>query len=286
MKKICVGLVLLVLLPCWALAKGFAIPDDSGGPRLGVVQDPGGDFQMALRYFAGEGVPRDNARGLAYLRRAAEAGHAEAQFNLGNYHNVFAADYAEAARWWRMAGRQDHPQALFNLAEMLAAGLVLPQPGESAAVYYRQAAALGFAAPAEGSAAPVPVETVTTPAAPATKPSPVAETVSAAAKPKSVWLDAPDDSATIQIFASSSLAETRAMAGRHPYKRPLALLGFERDGQTWHALLYGRFPDVAAARRAMVELPAVLRAGKPWPRRMGDVRAQTRMTIQPLPEKR
>lgn len=285
MKKICAGLALLVLLPCWALAQGLAMPDDSGAPRLGVVQDPGGDFQMALRYFAGEGVPRDNVRGLAYLRQAAEGGHAEAQFNLGNYHNMFAANYAEAARWWRMAGQQDHPEALFNLAEMLAAGLVPPQAGESAAVYYRQAAALGFAAPAEAAAAPVPVETVTS-AAQATKPPPVADTVSTAAQPKSVWLDSPDDSASIQIFASSSLAETRAVAGRHPYKRPLALLGFERDGRNWHALLYGQFPDVAAARRAMVELPAVLRAGKPWPRRMGDVRAQTRMTIQPLPEKR
>lgn len=284
MKKICAGLALVVLLPCWALAQGLSISDDGGAPRLSVVQDPGGDFQMALRYFAGEGVPRDNARGLTLLRQAAEGGHAEAQFNLGNYHNMFAADYAEAARWWRMAGQQDHPEALFNLAEMLAAGLVPAQAGESAAVYYRQAAALGFATPAEASAAPVPVETVKS-AAPATKPT-VAEKVSTAVKPKSVWLDSPDDSATIQIFASSSLAETRAVAGRHPYKRPLALLGFERDGRTWHALLYGQFPDVAAARRAMVELPAVLRAGKPWSRRMGDVRAQTRMTIQPLPEKR
>lgn len=283
MKKFCAGLALLVLLPCWALAQGLAMPDDGGAPRLSVVQDPGGDFEMALRYFAGEGVPRDNARGLTYLRQAAEGGHAEAQFNLGNYHNMFAADYAEAARWWRMAGQQDHPEALFNLAEMLAAGLVPAQAGESAADYYRQAAALGFAAPAEASAAPVPTETVT-PAAP--KPPPVADNVSTAVKPKSAWLDSPDDSATIQIFASSSLAEARAVAGRHPYKRPLALLEFERDGRTWHALLYGQFADVAAARRAMVELPAVLRAGKPWSRRMGDVRAQTRMTIQPLPEKR
>jgi len=100
------------------------------------------------------------------------------------------------------------------------------------------------------------------------------------------WLDSAADSATIQIFASISQVETRAVAKRHPWRRGLALLTFERAGQQWYALLYGQFPDVAAARRAMPELPLALRAGKPWARRMGDVRAQTQMSLQALPGKR
>jgi len=260
------------LLPAFAQAQGLALPAEVGMPRLSAVADPGADYRMALRFFAGEGVARDNARGLEYLRKAAEAGHAEAQFNLGNYVNMFQSDYAGAAHWWRLAGRQDHPAALYNLAELLAAGLVPAQAGESAAGYHQRAAALGFVA--EALLPPPEPERIS------------AQPVPAAANPAgAAWLAAPADAATIQVFASISQAETRAVARRHPWQRELALLTFEREGQRWYALLYGRFTDVAAARRAMPEVPPVLRAGKPWPRRLGDVLAQTRVTLQALPGK-
>ncbi len=287
------------LLPAFALAQGLALPAGPETPRLSAVADPGADYRMALRYFAGDGVAPDNARGLEYLRKAAEAGHAEAQFNLGNYLNMFQADYVGAAHWWRLAGRQDHPAALFNLAELLAAELVPAQAGESAASYYQRAAALGFVADAPPPAAELKVPPaepkMAAVSAPPTvveapvNPPPEPERISAQSVPSAgdsasaAWLAAPVDAATIQVFASISQAETRAVARRHPWQRELALLSFERDGQRWYALLYGRFADVAAARRAMPELPAALRAGKPWSRRLGDVRAQTQMTLQALP---
>jgi len=297
MIKIFAALVVALMLPVWAGAQGIALPAAPDGPRLNAVPDPGADFASALRYFAGEGVERDNRRGLEYLQRAAEAGHAEAQFNLGNYHNMFAADYSEAARWWRRAGQQGHAQALFNLAELLTANLIPAQPGENAAVYYQRAAALGFVAEVEAPgqlAAPAvepPVQAVVNEFLPiepkrasVTKLAEVAAVVHD--DPATIaWLNSAPDSATIQIFASISLVEARAVAKRYSWRRGLALLTFARAGQQWYALLYGQFPDVAAARRAMPELPPVLRAGKPWSRRMGDVRAQTQMTLQALPGK-
>jgi len=289
MIKIVAALAVALLLPVGASAQGLVPPAAPDGPRLNAVPDPGADFAMALRYFAGEGVERDNRSGLEYLQRAAEAGHAEAQFNLGNYHNMFAADYPEAARWWRRAGQQGHAQALFNLAELLAAELIPAEDGERAAVYYQRAAALGFVAEAEPQPPAPEVETVSGPVSAPLSPEPVAPPVAESMADDSVttsWLGSAPDSATIQIFASINLAEARALAKRHSWRRSMALLTFERAGQQWYALLYGQFPDVASARRAMPELPSVLRAGKPWARRMGDVRAQTQMTLQALSGKR
>jgi hypothetical protein len=296
MIKIVAALAVALLLPVVAIAQGLAPPAVPDGPRLNAVPDPGADFAMALRYFAGEGVERDNRQGLEYLRRAAEAGYAEAQFNLGNYHNMFAADYPEAARWWRRAGQQGHAQALFNLAELLASELVPAEDGEHAAVYYQRAAALGFVAETEPQAPAPDVEMASVPvlAPPPPEPpqlsvikvSPEPVTAAKADDPATAsWLESAADSATIQIFASVSLAEARALVKRHSWRRDLALLSFARDGRQWHALLYGQFPDVATARRAMPELPPVLRAGKPWSRRMSDVRAQTQMSLQALPGK-
>lgn len=282
MIKIVAALAVALLLPVGASAQGLVPPAAPDGPRLNAVPDPGADFAMALRYFAGEGVERDNRSGLEYLQRAAEAGHAEAQFNLGNYHNMFAADYPEAARWWRRAGQQGHAQALFNLAELLAAELVPAEDGERATVYYQRAAALGFVAETEAQAPASEVEMASATVLAPSPPEPVA--AAKADDPATAsWLESAADSATIQIFASISLAEARALAKRHSWRRSLALLTFERAGQQWYALLYGQFSDVAAARRAMPELPPVLRAGKPWSRRMGDVRAQTQMSLQALP---
>jgi len=295
MIKIFAALAVALLLPVSAGAQGIALPAAQDGPRLNAVPDPGADFALALRYFAGEGVEPDNRRGLEYLQRAAVAGHAEAQFNLGNYYNMFAADYPEAARWWRLAGQQGHAQALFNLAELLTAELVPAEAGEHAAVYYQRAAALGFVVEAETQPPAPEVEMASGPVlAPQPvepqqmSPEPVAPRVAEAVvvdPATASWLDSAADSATIQIFASISQVETMALAKRHPWRRGLALLTFARAGQQWYALLYGQFPDVAAARRAMPELPPVLRAGKPWSRRMGDVRGQTQMTLQALPGK-
>ncbi|NHC07022.1 SPOR domain-containing protein [Azonexus fungiphilus] len=282
-------ILVAALLPAPILAQGLGRAPEREALRLNAVADPGADYRMALRFFAGEGVDRDNARGLDYLRKAAAGGHAEAQFNLGNYLNMFQADYAGAAHWWRQAGAQDHPAALFNLAELLTAGLVPAQAGESAAAYRQRAVALGFVPEPAVAAEPVPParDIEPPPASPAVAAAPplAAAAVPVADPASAAWLAAPADSATIQVFASTSLAEVRAVAARHPWRRPLALLTFERDGQRWHALLHGRFADVAAARRGLAELPPALRAGKPWPRRLGDVRAQTRMTLQALPGK-
>ncbi|MCY4426066.1 MAG: tetratricopeptide repeat protein, partial [Halieaceae bacterium] len=70
-------------------------------------------------------ISEDNAEAAAWFRKAAEQGHATAQFVLGlvyaNGQGVPKND-TEAARWYRMAAEQGHATAQFVLGLMYAKG--------------------------------------------------------------------------------------------------------------------------------------------------------------------
>jgi uncharacterized protein len=85
------------------------------------------------------------------LRQRAESGDAVAQFDLGvKYHEGqdVPQDYAEAMRWFRLAGDQGNPDAQFNLGVMYEKGRGAPPNYEDAMRWYQKAAAQEYA-PAE-----------------------------------------------------------------------------------------------------------------------------------------
>ena len=73
------------------------------------------------------------------LRARAEAGDAQAQFNLGlRYDN--AQDYAEALRWYRLGAEQGQFAAMRNLGLMYAEGRGVPQDDVQAHMWINLAA--------------------------------------------------------------------------------------------------------------------------------------------------
>ena len=69
-------------------------------------------------YYNGVGVARDYAEAAKWYRKAAEQGHADAQYFLGSlYYNGqgVAQDEAEAERWFRKAAVQGHTKAIHVL---------------------------------------------------------------------------------------------------------------------------------------------------------------------------
>ena len=71
--------------------------------------DPKALYRPAMLHVDGDGVPEDNDLTAALLRRAAEQGHAEAQYNLGvccHHGYGVAADEVEAFRWYMASARQ------------------------------------------------------------------------------------------------------------------------------------------------------------------------------------
>ncbi len=63
-------------------------------------------FNLGLMYSTGIGVPENDVEAVKWYRRAAEQGHAESQFELGEmyyYGRDVPHSYVEAAKWYRRA---------------------------------------------------------------------------------------------------------------------------------------------------------------------------------------
>ena len=58
---------------------------------------------LGFKYFAGIGVPQDDAEAVRWHRLAADQGHADAQHNLGFMYATGSRFLAEAVRWFRLA---------------------------------------------------------------------------------------------------------------------------------------------------------------------------------------
>ena len=89
---------------------------------------------------------RDAEQSVAKLRHRAEQGDAQAQWELGVFHQVghfVPEDDAEAVKWYRKAAEQGHPQAQFGLGRAYAAGKGVPQDDAEAVKWYRKAAEQG-----------------------------------------------------------------------------------------------------------------------------------------------
>jgi TPR repeat protein len=86
---------------------------------------PAAQYAVARMYLSGEGVPRDGAEGLKWLRKAALAGVGVAQYQLGAYYEwgvEVPQDYSEAARWYRMAADRGVPVAQYRLGLLYLRG--------------------------------------------------------------------------------------------------------------------------------------------------------------------
>ena len=98
-------------------------------------------------YRYGESVTRDDAETARWYRRAAEQGHAGAQFCLGfmyRHGKGVPQDDTEAARWYRRAAEQGDARAQVNLGDMYDAGQGVAQDDRQAFQWYRRASEQGI----------------------------------------------------------------------------------------------------------------------------------------------
>ena len=105
-------------------------------------------FNFVSYVFRSKGVVRDNAVAVKWFRKAAEQGHARAQFNLGwMYDNGrgVSKDESEAVKWYYKAAEQGHVRAQFNLGWDYRHGCGVRQDYVEAVKWYRMAAEQGDA---------------------------------------------------------------------------------------------------------------------------------------------
>jgi len=84
-----------------------------------------GEFWFGAAYDSGNGVAKDRAEALRWYRKAGDQGNAAAQYNLGQAYNLgngVEKDTAEAARWWQKAAEQGLAKAQYNLGMTYRAG--------------------------------------------------------------------------------------------------------------------------------------------------------------------
>jgi hypothetical protein len=117
-------------------------------PTANIEQSPASLFSRGAMYAEGLGVPQDYAEAAKWYRMAADMGEAAAQLNLGvmyEHGQGVPQDYKEAEKWYRMAAVQGFMQAQFNLGLMYSLGMGVPQDYIEAAKWLRMAAEQGKA---------------------------------------------------------------------------------------------------------------------------------------------
>ena len=100
-------------------------------------------FDLGLAYGKGQGVPQDSVEAAKWTRMAAVQGSVGAQYNLGNayyYGEGVPQDYAEANKWFRMAAEQGLAIAQFNLGAAFFSGRGVSQDYVHAYYWYSLAA--------------------------------------------------------------------------------------------------------------------------------------------------
>ncbi len=103
-------------------------------------------YELALFYEAGRGVPASPSLAQAWMERAARAGLAAAQLRLGGYLlDGYAGrqDYYEAMEWFFKAAAQGSAEAQYNLGMMYAYGIGVLYNPKRAYRWLRRAARSG-----------------------------------------------------------------------------------------------------------------------------------------------
>jgi len=105
-------------------------------------------YEIALRYYIGKGVPQSYNEYVKWLRKAAECGYAPAQLDLGLCYavgNYVPLNYTEYIKWIRKAADQEYDQAQYEIYIAYYQGHGVSKSYTDAIMWLRKAAEQGYA---------------------------------------------------------------------------------------------------------------------------------------------
>jgi len=117
--------------------------------RLAEAGDAEAQYNLAMLYRTGKGVKKDLSAGFKWFAQAAEQGIPDAQYYLAHmYDNGEAVEknLSKAFEWYQKAAEQGQGLAQINLGVMYADGISVPQNVERAYLWFHAAAAQGYRA--------------------------------------------------------------------------------------------------------------------------------------------
>lgn len=151
-RRVLTGLCLLALA---GPTHGQGRPSDREQPHIDRAElteraeagDAEAQFELGWKYYEGTGAQKDDDQAALWLRRAADRGHLAAQVRLGNLyewgHGV-PEDPQLAAAWYQKAADGGLPQAHFALGKLHLDGVGMPRDAAKAVTAFRRAADGGF----------------------------------------------------------------------------------------------------------------------------------------------
>jgi localization factor PodJL len=128
-----------------------ALPPAIGGAVLraaALAGDMAAQYEIAVRFGDGRGVPRDERQAAYWLELAAKQGLAPAQFRLGSYYEKgigVKKDLAAARDLYLAAAAKGNGKAMHNLAVLYADGINGRPDYRTSALWFRKAADRGIA---------------------------------------------------------------------------------------------------------------------------------------------
>ena len=126
------------------------LPVSIGGPTLrtaAIAGDTAAEFEVAMRYAQGRGIPPDQQRAAHWLELAAQQGLAPAQFRLGGFYEKgigVKKDLTQARTLYLAAAAKGNAKAMHNLAVLHAEGINGPGDYRAAALWFHKAADHGI----------------------------------------------------------------------------------------------------------------------------------------------
>ena len=133
---------------CAALATTVAMSAVPGPPATVPAASAEAEYQAGLASDLGRGVRQDYAEAVRHYRRAAELGHAGAQFALAEMYkngDGIAKDIDQALHWYRAAAAQGEAGAELMLGVLYESGVGVTVDLAEAARWYRRSADHGDA---------------------------------------------------------------------------------------------------------------------------------------------
>jgi TPR repeat protein len=145
-------LVRVSLLGVWCPRLGGCMngePKDLSALRKKAEQgDAQAQFELGLCYCNGRGVPQDDKEGVKWFRLAAEQGNAKGQLILGLFYSDgrgVSQDDKESVKWYRLAAEQGNAGAQRILGSCYFFGTGVPMDNKESVKWYRLAAEQGGA---------------------------------------------------------------------------------------------------------------------------------------------
>ncbi len=225
---------------------------------------------LAWMYHTGNGAKIDAVEAVKWYSMAAAQGHRIAQNNLAvMYEDGLGVSPNEktAAEWYRKSADLGYANAQYNLGQLYAEGRGVQQDSKKAKYWYRVASRQGIK---KATLALAVLEA--TPALKVSEPkkslaivahtpyhgNPVAKGLA--------WIkQQKKDHYTIQLAHSQDENWILKLAASQQLPQPLVKFKTENaNGNVWHTLIYGSFPNKREAEAASKALPRNLRKWSPW----------------------